>query len=122
MADTFNLDVTQGTGETVTITTPTGQHVYDVLPLTKSRMIEFSAFDKRGRELKQKHDAGEATDLGDAATSLIDAICGLLGTQNGGPPARALLVELWDDDYLGFGHLERLTRHLAEKAGGSPPA
>ena len=53
---------------------------------------------------------------------LTKALAGLLGQQNGGPPADEVLVRLWDDDVLSFSALERLTQHLTEKAGSRPPA
>ena len=119
----FQLDVTQPSGETVTITAPDAVYTYNVLPLTKSRVLHFAEYEKQGRALKAKYDEGdEEVGIADAASSLIDAISGLLGQQNGGPPAATVLHQLWDEDYLGFGHLERLTEHLALKAGGSPPA
>lgn len=119
----FNLDVTKPPGETVTITTPVGEHVYDVLPFTRSRILAFDKHRRLAMEVMAKTDedvTGDDAETG--ATSLIEAISTLLGTKNGGPPAQDVLRQLWDDDYLSFRHLETLTEHLQEKAGTSPPA
>lgn len=130
----FELDVTKPSGETVTVTEPDPdrdpatepdkkiRHRYEVLPFTKSRMRIFDKYMKRGRELKHLVDTGQDVDLDDAATSLIAALSGLLGSSNGGPPPETLLRKLWDDDYLTYNHLERLTEHVTKKASGDPPA
>jgi len=119
----YQLDVTTPVGETVTINEGDGvQHRYDVLPLTKSRIRLFQEQERHARDMQAHADAGDVVDMDDAARMLIKALAGLLGQQNGGPPADEVLVRLWDDDVLSFSALERLTQHLTEKAGSRPPA
>jgi hypothetical protein len=118
----FELDVSKPVGETVTIKQDETQHRYDVLPLTKSRVRLFQDQERHARDLKQRSDDGEDVDMDEAAQMLIAALSGLLGTQNGGPPAGEVLGRLWDEDILSFTALERLTQHLTEKAGSHPPA
>lgn len=114
----FELDVNQQVSEHVKITDSAGAvHVFDVLPLTKQRMLQFQEFDQQARELR-----ADDFDIEASGQMAIKSVAVLLGSQNGGPSAEEFLLGLWDDGVLGMGALQRLGEFLQEKAGSSPPA
>ena len=106
----FELDVTKPVGD-VTITTPTGRIVYDVMAITKTPM---ALFEEMSRD--------DTTDLDASALQMVDALASVLTPQNGGPPAAELLRGLYDDGYLGINHLRQLGEYVQSTAVGVPPA
>jgi hypothetical protein len=113
MAD-FELDVTRKVVGSFALNTPDGRIEYDILPITREPAMMIEEFSRRDLT---------AEGLSEQAVAVLDVVASLLAPHNGGPPAKDVLHQLWEDGYLGMDHIARMGEFIAGRAGaGSPPA